>query len=259
MYDLHSHILPGVDDGARSVEETVAMARVAADNGTTVILATPHSKDVNENWSADYVRKLVRDVNAELQSNGIELTLLPGMETHLELYLPEWVTDGRALPINDTRYILVELPFFGHPNYAEEVLFQLQLQGLTPVLAHPERIEVIQNNPDMLAGFVRRGMLSQITAGSLLGYFGEDVRRFTVGIMERGLVHVIASDAHFADGPRSPKLLPGVEAAAKIVGEERALAMVVDVPKAILEGLPVQVDRPEEAQEPRRWWRPWRS
>ncbi len=257
LFDLHSHILPGVDDGPKTVEATLDMARVAAKGGTTVMLATPHRKDVTENWSVQHVRDLLDDVNRRIGEEGTDLTLVLGMENHLDMDLPDEVSSGRALPMNGSRYSLVEMPFFGRPNYIEDVLFKVQLQGTVPVLAHPERIEAFQRAPDLLASFVERGMLSQITAGSVVGHFGRRARRFTNTLLKRRLVHVIASDTHFPRGPRSPDLLRGVAAAARIVGEERARAMVFDTPKAILDDQPVDVEPPVEAGGTRRWWWPW--
>ena len=259
MYDLHAHILPGVDDGAKTLEDAVEMARVAAEHGTKTILATPHRKDITEKSSVSYIRDLLTDFTSELEKRGVQLEILLGMENHLDLDLPEEFSRGRALPMNGSRYVLVELPFFGYHNYLEEVLFQLQLQGVTPVLAHPERIEAVQKSPDLLAGFVERGMLSQVTAGSLLGHFGGKVKRLTHRLLSRGLVHIIASDTHFPKGPRSPKLTPGVAAAARIVGPEQAQAMVVDTPMAILNDKPVEVDLPRAAERSRRWWRLWEA
>jgi protein-tyrosine phosphatase len=257
MYDLHAHILPGVDDGAATREDAVEMARVAAEHGTKVILATPHRRDITDNHSVPYIQDLLAQLNLDLEKAGVELKLLLGMENHLDLELPEDLSKGRALTINGSRYALVELPFFGYPNYVEDVLFQIQVQGVTPVLAHPERIEAIQRKPDLLVGFVERGMLSQITAGSVVGHFGGNVRRTTRSLLKRGLVHIIASDTHFPRGPRSPVLPPGMEAAASIVGYERARAMVVDTPRAILDDVAVEVELPSRDEVQRRWWRPW--
>ena len=222
MYDVHSHILPGLDDGARTVEEFVAMARAAASMGTTVMLATPHRRDVNENFSIPHLRTLHANMAEELAARGIGLTLLLGMENHLDADLPEALSRGTALPMNGTRYVLVELPFFGHPGYVEPVLAEIQESGLTPVLAHPERIEMLQRDPALLREFVERGMLTQVTAGSVVGHFGaEEVKRLTHDLLRQGLVHVLASDTHAADGPRSPALPPG---------------MVLDTPRAVIEG-----------------------
>ena len=255
MFDLHAHILPGVDDGAETMDDAVEMARVAAKHGTSVILATPHRRDVTENFSVPHIQGLAADLSEELQRRSIDLEILIGMENHLDMELPEAFLTGQALPMNGSRYALVELPFFGYPDYTEDVLFQLQLQGITPVLAHPERIEAIQQNPELLAGFVDRGMLSQVTSGSIVGHFGGAVRKTTQLLLKRGLIHIIASDTHFPEGRRSPKLPPGKEAAARIVGEERARSMVVDTPRTVLDNLPVEVEPPQKVERPRRWWR----
>ncbi|MDP6402788.1 MAG: tyrosine protein phosphatase [SAR202 cluster bacterium] len=257
VYDLHAHILPGVDDGPKTAQDTLEMARVAVEDGTQVLLATPHRKDITEDSSVEYVRRLIDEISGLFQAEGIELTLLLGMENHLDLDLPEAISDGRALSMNGSRYILVELPFFGRPNYLEDALFKIQVQGFTPVLAHPERIEAFQQDHDLLARFVQNGMLSQITGDSILGHFGKDVRRFTRTLLRGGLVHIIASDTHFATGHRSPKLRHCVQAAADIVGPERAQAMVLDTPRAIVENLPVEVDSPLTVGKSRRWWRFW--
>ena len=258
MFDLHMHILPGVDDGAKTMEEAVEMARVASENGTEAVLATPHRRDVTERLSVQEVQELMTVFKARLEGEGIGLRLLLGMENHLDIDLPGELSSGRALPMNGTRYALVELPFFGSPNYLDEVLFQIQVQGITPVLAHPERIEAVQKNPELLVGFVERGMLSQVTAGSFLGYFGGGVKRVTHTLLRRGLIHLIASDAHVPRGPRSPNLTRAVAVAAAVVGQERANAMVVDTPRAILDDMPVEVEPPRGSEAVRRWWAPWR-
>ena len=258
MYDLHSHILPGVDDGAKTMDDAMQMAIVAADGGTRVMLTTPHRKDITENFSVGYIQHLLGEFNEDIEKKGLKLRLLSGMENHLDLDLPTELDQGRALRINGSRYALVELPFFGRPNYIEEVLFEIQLKGTTPVLAHPERIEAIQKDPDLLVRLVERGMLSQITAGSIVGHFGGEVRRLTRSLLRRGLVHVIASDTHFPSGPRSPVLLPGLEAAAQIVGLDSARAMVIDTPKAIFDDQPVNGEGPKVEEILPRWWSFWR-
>lgn len=241
MYDLHSHILPGLDDGAKTVDGFVAMARVAAAGGTTAMLATPHRRDVTEDSSIPYLRELHGKMVEELAARGIGLTLTLGMENHLDADLPDALSEGVALPMNGTRYVLVELPFFGHPDFVETALADIQERGFTPVLAHPERIELLQRDPDLLRAFVERGMLTQVTAGSVIGLFGAEVKRLTHDLLRRGLVHILASDTHAPGGPRSPALLPGMEAAAGIVGAGKARAMVLDTPRAVIEGREVPI------------------
>ena len=235
MYDLHAHILPGVDDGAVTPQDTLAMSRVAVETGTKVVLATPHRKDVTENWSVAHLHTLISDMNKQNRDHGVELSLVLGMENHLDTDLPAEIEAGRALPMNGTRHILIEMPFFGRPDYIEETLAEVQAMGLVPVLAHPERIEAFQRDPDMLKRFVDKGMLSQITSNSLIGFWGEDVAEFTRYLLKNGMAHVMASDTHHAKGGRSPRMDVGLEAAGEIVGFDTALAMLVDTPKAILE------------------------
>ena len=237
------------------MDETLAMAAAAAESGTRLMVATPHMKDVNESSSPQAASDLCDETASLLRVRGVQLELVMGMETHVVPGLADMFRDGRALPINGTKYALVEMPFFGHPNYLEETLFEVQLLGITPVLAHPERIEAVQRNPGLLLDFVEKGMLSQVTAGSLLGYFGSDVRRFTEDLVRNGLAHVIASDCHFATGPRSPQLSAGMEAAARLVGAERAGEMVKRVPRAIVEGHEVHVEEPRAVRPMGGWLR----
>ena len=260
MYDLHAHILPGVDDGVKTLEDSVEMAWRATKSGTETMLCTPHRKDIIENHSVQYIQELLDKLRLELDERGIEIKLFLGMENHLDLELPEALANGQALRINGTRYAMVELPYLGYPIYVDNVLYQLQVQGITPVLAHPERVQAIQQKPELLAGFVERGMLSQITAGSVAGQFGGKVKKLARDLLKQGLVHVLASDAHFPEGPRSPVLTEGVEAAVEIVGLERARQMVIDTPRAVLEGLPVDVvESQRKTTGVRRWWRLWRG
>ena len=258
MYDLHSHILPNIDDGAKSQSATMEMLRVADSDGTKIILATPHRKDVTDNWSIPHIKELANNTNRAIQKEGLDISLVLGMENHLDIDLPEEVAQGRALTINASKYILVELPFFGRPIYVEQILFEIQAMGLTPILAHPERLEVFISDPEFLVNLVERGMLTQMTSGSLLGYFGGNVRKFTVQLFKNNLVHVLASDCHFPGGPRSPKLSPGLNAAVKLVGYERASRMVVDLPKAILNDQPVRAPIPESRVHwHKNWWKFW--
>ena len=248
MYDLHAHILPSLDDGARTEAEALAMASVAARSGTTLIAATPHMKDVNELSSPGRAIELGSHLDSMLRDRGIPLGLVMGMENHVVPGLADMFADGRALPIGNSRYALIEMPFFGHPDYLESTLSRVQSLGVTPVLAHPERIEVVQRRPDILVDFIEEGMLSQITAGSLLGHFGASVRRFTEDLVRSGLAHVMASDCHRPEGPRAPALGPGLAAAAKLIGAEEAERLVSEVPRSIVEDREVIVGRPRPVE-----------
>ena len=258
MFDLHSHILRGLDDGAKSLEEAVEMIRIAAEDGTRAILATPHSKDVQEASAHQAVRSRSEELQEEAKRNGIDIEILLGMENHLTPDLLDLVEKGEGYTINGSKYILVELPFALYPDYASEVLFRLQLKGFTPLIAHPERQDSIQSDPTIMESLVERDMLGQVTAGSILGKFGPEVMKSAHTLLKRNLVHVIASDAHRPSGPRIPGMAEAVEHTAKIVGRERAEAMVTSTPKAILEGRPVKIEAPLRTRQRKRW-RFWRG
>ena len=258
MYDLHSHILPNVDDGSKSHKMTMEMLKVAHLDGTKTILATPHRKDITEQWSIPHIEELTISINKAIKEEGLSISLALGMENHLDVDLPRDVASGIALPINGSKYILVELPFFGRPIYIEQILFEIQAMGLIPILAHPERLEVFDSEPEFLVDLVERGMITQVTSGSLLGYFGRNTRRFTIQLFKNNLVHILASDCHFPGGTRSPKLSPGFTAAVKLVGYERAINMVDALPKAILANQTVSVPLPEpKISWNKGWWKFW--
>ncbi|MBI2165365.1 MAG: hypothetical protein HYU29_03045 [Chloroflexi bacterium] len=254
MLDLHCHILPGLDDGPKTLEESLAMARLAAQEGTQVLVATPHNRDVWEHASIEKALSLIQTLNAALVQSGVNIHILPGMENHLEPDLPLKAQEEQALSFNGGRYILVELPFFQYPPYVDQVLFQLQVKGFIPVIAHPERCEPIQRKPRLLVELVERGMLSQITAGSLLGSFGSPVARFSQLLLSQGLVHLMASDAHSSKGHRVPLLKEAVAKAARIIGQERALALVNDTPAAIVGNKSIRTERPGPPKPPGRGW-----
>ena len=209
------------------------MLRMAASCGTTLMAATPHG-DSRRTWDkVDSLKGMCRDFNKELEREHVPMTLVLGMEVPLELDTVKQIEKGMALTINGSDYILVEIPFLQLPLYWKEVLFQLQLLGLRPIIAHPERQAQIQENPDLLAAAVDRGVFAQVTAGSIAGHFGTRARRTAETLLKRGAVHIIASDCHNADGPRNPDLREGYQAAAKLVGHDAAVQLVSETPWTI--------------------------
>jgi protein-tyrosine phosphatase len=256
VIDLHTHLLPGVDDGAGTLAEAVAMARLAAADGVTTIVATPHRNP----WSyradrADAERRL-EEVRRACQCEGIAVRLLLGGESYIAPDLPEQLETGLALTINGSRYLLIEWPLAEYPPYSDQVIFELQVRGIIPVVAHAERYRFVQRDPQGLARQVERGVLAQVTASSLLGEFGPRVRRASEDLLTRGLAHLIASDSH---GPerRAPVLSRARARAAELVGEGRARALVEDVPRAIINDERVDLP-PPVLPKPRPFWMFWR-
>ncbi len=245
MLDLHAHFLPGVDDGPLLMADTLALLRNAAAHGFQVMVATPHNKDVWLKSSLPALRTLFEEVREAARQGNIPLELHLGMENHLEPDLPQRVDEGLALTLAATRYILVELPFNQYPLYGDDTLFALQVRGLTPVIAHPERQVDIQRRPQLLRALVERGMLAQVTGESITGEFGPEAQASVRTLLKQGLVHLMASDTHAPEGRRSPQLEKAVAAAAQLVGEQRARALVEANPRAMLNGQEVSFPLPE--------------
>ncbi|WP_283749870.1 tyrosine-protein phosphatase [Bacillus cereus] len=197
MIDLHCHILPGVDDGAQTVTDSLAMAQKAVQEGIHTIVATPHhqnGKYVNERIS---IIHQVKQLNDELQQNEIQLKILPGQEVRLYGDLLEDYEAGKIVTLNETNeYILIEFPSNHVPRYAEQILYELRVKGMTPIIVHPERNVELIERPDKLYNLVSKGALTQVTAGSLLGKFGKKIKKFSLQLVEHNLTHMIASDAH---------------------------------------------------------------
>lgn len=257
MIDIHTHILPDLDDGPKGVDEAVALAQAMARDGVTSVLATPHHHALLGETPQAELHRRIRELEEILAAKEIPLHIHPGAENSITPDLPRQVEEGTAFPLGLGPYILVELPFQTFPPYTEQVLFQLQAQGYTPILAHPERNAALLKDPRLLERLVERSVLAQVTAASLWGGFGDSIRKAAEHFVRNGWVHLIASDAHSASDNRLP-LSAGVEAAARLVGRQRAQAMVTSAPEAVLTGKPVKVAT--LSAEPRRVaWAFWRA
>jgi protein-tyrosine phosphatase len=197
MIDIHCHILPGVDDGAQSFTEVTAMAKQAEKEGIHTIIATPHHMNGKyENRKSAIIAK-VMEVNDHLEQEGINVTVLPGQEVRIYGELLQDYEKGDIVTLGgDSSYVLVEFPSGYVPRYAEQLLFDLQMKGLAPVIVHPERNMELIRDPDKLYNLINNGAVAQITAASLIGYFGKKIQKFTEQLIEANLVHFIASDAH---------------------------------------------------------------
>lgn len=197
MIDIHCHILPGVDDGAKHLEDSIAMAKQAISEGIHTIIATPHHKNGRYNNPKNSVLADLTRLNERIQQEQIPLTIIPGQEVRIHGELIEGYQQDEILTLTGTsRYLFVELPTNHIPRYTEQILFDIQMRDLVPIIVHPERNTALQEQPERLYHFVQNGALTQITASSLTGKFGTKIKKFTNEIIEHNLTHFVASDAH---------------------------------------------------------------
>jgi protein-tyrosine phosphatase len=236
VIDIHSHILPGLDDGPEHIDESLLIARMAAYDGARTILATPHVRE-DYPYALDEIGFRTRLINERLSREGISIEVVPGAEVAITRVgdLDDRTLAGLCL--GKSKSILVESPYGEATEVLENTLFNLQVRGFRPVLAHPERCPAFMKGPERLAELVGRGVLCSATAGSMAGRFGRTVQRFTRLLFERGLVHNVASDAH--DAQRRP---PGLQPGFRILDRDLPGLLdhmglfTSDVPEAILAG-----------------------
>jgi protein-tyrosine phosphatase len=252
VIDLHSHILPGVDDGAATLEASVEIARSALADGIEAIAATPHVRR-DYPTSVETMEERVAEVRKALGAAGVPLRVLGGGELDLEQLRELGDDDLRRFGLGgNPGLLLLEFPYYGWPLQLPELLFDLRMRGFRSVLAHPERNGEVQARPEQLAPIVESGALVQLTAASVDGRLGRGSRDTAFRLLELELAHLIASDAH---APSIRQI--GMTAAAEAVGD-RTLArwLTKEVPAALVAGEPLP-ERPQRAQRPR-LRPPWR-
>lgn len=241
MIDLHTHVLPGIDDGPTTIEGSLAMARAAAADGTRVMVATPHVNWYHHN-DAGTIARLTDELNERLRMESIAVEIRAGAEiamTRVEDIDPEELD---RLRLGGGPWVLLEPPFTPIATGLDGVAMALQSAGHRVVLAHPERCPALHREPQLVESLVRDGVLTSVTAGSLVGRFGGEVRRFARRLVEQGLVHNVASDAH--DSMRRPPTMAADLREAGLGG--LAEWLVEAVPAAILSGEEIPA-RPELA------------
>jgi len=250
--DLHCHILPGLDDGATNLAQALAMARLAVADGIEVICATPHHGNGVYRNEARVVRQAVAALQAAIDEAGIAVQVLPGAEHHLVPELPDELVQGQAITLADQgRFALVELPVHDIPLGAETLLERIIAAGIVPIIVHPERNSTLRRDPERLGAWIDLGCLTQITAQSCTGQFGEAVWRASQQMVQSGWIHLLASDAH-RDRRRIPALSAGVQQLATWTNAEAAALMADAFPQAILAGQHPDISALQAAVPPRK-------
>ena len=196
LVDLHNHVLPGVDDGPTTELEAIILIQNAANNGVTHIVTTPHHRNGRFDQNIIKIKNSIRTLNLLLQERNIPVTILPGMEVHLHGKLLEELESGMLTLADSHKYVLIEFPTHHIPQFTESIFYEMQLKGYIPVIAHAEKNTEIRRHPKKLLDLVNRGALVQVTAGSVTGANGKDLKIFALKLCQHQMVHFIASDAH---------------------------------------------------------------
>ena len=234
MIDLHCHLLPGIDDGAPELAVALVMARMAAADGITTIACTPHIyPGLYENTAAG-IAVAIDALRNELAEAGIALELTIGADTYLTPDLVENLRSGRVPTLGGSRYFLLEPPHDVEPPRFENAVFTTMAAGYVPVITHPERLTWIENRYAVFQRLARAGAWMQVTAGSVTGRFGQRPRYWAERMLDEGFVHILATDAHHSEW-RPPLLAEAREIAARRLGTEEAMHLVITRPRCILD------------------------
>jgi protein-tyrosine phosphatase len=209
MMDIHCHILPGIDDGARDMETSLEMLRIAERDGINKIIATPHFyRNYYEVPYEEVIRKTM-ELNSTAEEHGINVKVIPGQEIFLDKYTLELYKRGIIGGLNNSRYMLLELPMDQIPTYALEIIYELKLLGVMPIIAHPERYLPVIKNPAVLNDFIEEECFFQINAGSIKGLFGRKIQSTAKRLVINGICDFVGSDAH-STNRRRPEIIEAV-------------------------------------------------
>lgn len=250
MIDLHTHILPGVDDGAMDLEMSLAMGKFAAKQGITTIAATPHLYDIAE-WSQ--ILEMVAHLKDAFCEAQIPVELVSGAELMMDMGILD--TQVAQIPTfgDQGKFCLIELPMHQIPMYTKQVIFDLQTKGITPLIAHPERYSAVVDDPNLCLDWLKQGCLIQMNSGSILGRFGSKIQETAKIMLIHDMVHVVASDAHGLERRRLnlPEVLDILQ---EIVGKALAKELVETNPRRILAGEIVVSSTPREYRKKKRFF-----
>ena len=255
MVDIHAHIIPGVDDGAESMEDSIAMLRKSAVSGVDTIVATPHLMPGSYMVPSEGLDEILLKLRKKVADIDIPIEVLPGRECYLTPEILEFEKDLHKLTVNKAgKYVLVELPFHETPDYVYQIIFDFQMKGITPIIAHVERYHDVIYDPNFVRRFIEKDCLIQVNLGSVLGKYGSDIQKTSHFLLRYRMAHIIASDMHT---PHSTPLGRGIESISAIVGVEESRILLDRRPRAIVKGRTVAIPEPLEYQPKRNFWNLW--
>lgn len=241
MIDIHSHIIPSIDDGAKSIYETLEMLKEAEKSGFTDVIATSHY--VENYYEVDEIQrqKSIDSINSKLKENDINIKVHSGSEIYVSQDIVNLIKERKASSLSNTKYVLFELPMNSNIMYLNEIIFDLQSSNFIPVIAHPERYSYVQNNPKMLAELVNKGVLFQANFGSIIGRYGNNAKNTLKKLLRYNMIHFFGSDAH-----RSKSIYTNINSALeelkKVISVEKIEKLTLTNPKRLLNNENIDVE-----------------
>lgn len=245
MIDIHCHLLFGLDDGAEDLNDSMLISMMEYKEGVETIIATPHYIEGESEVTPESIYSGVDVLERELKSSGLDMNVLPGMEIYITPNLPKLFEEGKVIALNNKNHMLIELPLYESiPRYLEDVLFALQLKGIKPVIAHPERYRSVIEHPNIVFDLIEKGCLMQVNGASIEGKFGSDVQRTAAVLLKHDMVHFIGSDGH-SGGRRISSFGKSVEYVKGKFGNRTAEALFGRNAESVIRGEEIRREEPE--------------
>jgi protein-tyrosine phosphatase len=248
MIDIHSHILPRVDDGSIDMDMSIDMAKIYLENNINKVIATPHYIEGSKNTSLENNKAALSELREELYKEGINLEIYLGNEIYVSMDIIKYIKEENVSTLNGTRYILMEFPMFDIPLYVENIIYEILLKGYIPIIAHPERNSKIIEDPNILYKYITMGALAQLNLPSLEGKYGSSIKSTAEILIRHNMIHFVATDAHTNRG-RSPKVAKGLEILSTMVSKEDFDRITYLNADLLLENKNISVTDPIKYQE----------
>ena len=246
MIDLHNHILPQIDDGSRSVEETIEMAKIAASEGISKIIITTHHRKPQYIIDKQDILDKVKFTNELFKKENIDIEIFPGMEIYIAKDIPLKLKNNELLSLNNSSYLLIEFPMREDVDYIDDTLHEIKVQGYKPIIAHPERYLKVIKDPNYVKDLIEEGCYIQINANSLTGFFGEDSKKTAEILVKHKMVHLISTDAHSSKS-RTPRMRQAIEIM-KEISDEDYVENIVNNAYKVFNDQEIKIETPIEYQ-----------
>lgn len=241
MIDIHCHILPGIDDGAKNLEDALEMARIAEEDGIKKIINTSHYHPEFDYISGDKLKDELDKFNNILKKEKIDLEIIIGNEIYFDDNYFSSIDKKGFYTLGDSKYILIEFSPTRFPSKLKEVIYEFKIKGYTPILAHIERYSQIQKNPSLVKEAVQEGALIQLNGPSIIGKSGSEIQKLSELLLKNNLIHFVASDAHSSDR-RRPKLKEVYEYICRNYSSELANRLIIENPTKLLNNQEITIE-----------------
>lgn len=247
MIDFHTHILPNIDDGSRSIEETFNLINEAKNVGFEAIISTSHYIEEYYETNAPEREVWINAIYENLQAKNIDIKLYLGNEIYISENIIKLLEEGKASTINDTSYVLFEMPLNVEPMNLYDVIYEMMQYKLVPILAHPERYSFVQKEPELIYDLIEKGVLMQANYGSILGIYGEKPKMIVRKFLESNMIHFLGTDVHRQNTiyPKVPEALVEIK---QIVGEEKLKELTTINPRLALHNKKIDIETPRKVK-----------